>query len=141
MPAVASYCVFPVTQGRTRQVKTSFQRRDLATGIRNCYQQGKAGKCGIPGDEGGHLIGTYLGGPGERINLVPQNMNLNRGEWREMENEWAKAGAEGKTVEFKIDVICEPRTQRPMSFSVQYATDGIPKDPRTFLNQPGGRKP
>nr|WP_252374380.1 DNA/RNA non-specific endonuclease [Hydrogenophaga sp. 2FB] len=55
---------------------------------RNGYQQACAGKCGEVGDEGGHLIAAALGGAGDRINIVPQDSTMNRGEWRAMEREW-----------------------------------------------------
>ena len=46
---------------------------------RNGYQQCKAGKCGNAGDEGGHLIASIFNGPGEKLNLLPMNENLNKG--------------------------------------------------------------
>jgi hypothetical protein len=38
---------------------------------------------GQVGDQAGHLIPKPKGGPGIRANLVPQNGNLNGGEWRD----------------------------------------------------------
>ncbi|MDC6379307.1 DNA/RNA non-specific endonuclease [Pseudomonas graminis] len=38
---------------------------------RNTYQQCVAGKCGVSGDEGGHLIASVFNGPGEKLNLLP----------------------------------------------------------------------
>lgn len=63
---------------------------------RNGYQQCKAGKCGLVGDEGGHLIASIFNGPGEILNLVPMDGNLNKGVWKQMENTWTKALGEGK---------------------------------------------
>lgn len=37
--------------------------------------------------DGGHLIGTQLGGWGRRANLAPQNTNFNRGNWLQIENQ------------------------------------------------------
>lgn len=51
---------------------------------RNTYQQCKAGKCGSSGDEGGHLIASIFNGPGEKLNLVPMDGNLNKGVWKQM---------------------------------------------------------
>ncbi len=48
--------------GRTTNVQTTISEQDLDSGIRNCYQQGKAGACGLPDDEGGHLVATRVGG-------------------------------------------------------------------------------
>jgi filamentous hemagglutinin len=55
--------------GRITSVKSTLRVDDLDTGIRNCYQQGKTGSCGLPDDEGGHLIATKVGGPGEKFTL------------------------------------------------------------------------
>lgn len=40
--------------------------------------------------DGGHLIGSQLGGWGGRANLVPQDANFNRGNWVVLENKMAK---------------------------------------------------
>jgi hypothetical protein len=42
--------------------------------------------------DGGHLIGSQLGGWGGRANLVPQDANFNRGNWVALENKMAKCG-------------------------------------------------
>jgi hypothetical protein len=39
--------------------------------------------------DGGHLIGSQLGGWGKRANLVPQDANFNRGNWLVLENKMA----------------------------------------------------
>jgi predicted RNA-binding protein YlqC (UPF0109 family) len=124
--------------GRTTSVKSTIREDDLDTGIRNCYQQGKAGSCGLDDDEGGHLIATKVGGPGEKINLVPQNMNLNRGKWKKMENEWAKRAANGENIEVEIEIIYDGDNPRPEKFIVKEVYDGVPQTPREFINQPGG---
>jgi hypothetical protein len=43
--------------------------------------------------DGGHMIGSQLGGYGGRINLVPQDLNFNRGNWLQIENAAAGCGA------------------------------------------------
>ncbi|MBN1204725.1 MAG: DNA/RNA non-specific endonuclease [Myxococcaceae bacterium] len=43
--------------------------------------------------DGGHLIGSQLGGWGGRANLVPQDTNFNRGNWVTLENKMAKCGS------------------------------------------------
>ncbi len=77
----------------------------LSKSDRNTYQQCKAGKCGNQGDEGGHLIASIFGGPGERLNVVPMDGNLNKGAWKQMENSWAKELKAGKRVDVKIQPI------------------------------------
>jgi hypothetical protein len=44
------------------------------------------GKWGLPDDDGGHLIPAALSGWGYRANMVPENLNLNRGAWRTVES-------------------------------------------------------
>lgn len=43
--------------------------------------------------DGGHMIGSQLGGWGGRANLVPQDANFNRGNWLQLENKMAKCGS------------------------------------------------
>src|SRR5262245_23646 len=42
--------------------------------------------------DGGHWIGSQLGGRGKRANLVPQDANFNRGNWAVLENKMAGCG-------------------------------------------------
>lgn len=46
---------------------------------RSGYQQGVVGHRGGEGYEGGHLLASIFGGPGEKVNLVPQHAFQNRG--------------------------------------------------------------
>ncbi|MGS0639313.1 DNA/RNA non-specific endonuclease, partial [Citrobacter sp. VF227] len=85
---------------------------------RNTYQQYKTGKCGSSGDEGGHLIASIFNGPGEKLNLVPMDGNLNKGVWKQMENTWANALKDGKQVNVKIEHVYIGENKRPDSFSV-----------------------
>jgi hypothetical protein len=60
--------------------------------------QGNVGTWGDEEDEsndydGGHMIGSQLGGYGGRVNLVPQDLNFNRGNWLQIENKAAKCSA------------------------------------------------
>ncbi len=43
--------------------------------------------------DGGHMIGSQLGGWGGRANLVPQDANFNRGNWVQLENKMATCGS------------------------------------------------
>ena len=106
--------------GRVVRVEATLK---LDTLDRNTYQQLKAGKQGIDGDEGGHLIASILNGSGEKINLLPMNSNLNRGVWKKLENGWAKSLQEGKTVKVKIEPLYEGTDIRPYKFRVSYSID------------------
>ncbi|MCU6678623.1 hemagglutinin repeat-containing protein [Leclercia tamurae] len=106
---------------------------------RNGYQQCKSGKCGNPGDEGGHLIASIFNGPGEKLNLVPMDGNLNKGAWKQMENTWAKAVNEGKEVKVKIQTSYIGDSVRPDKFTIVYSIDGGRPIEKVFNNTPGGK--
>lgn len=76
-------------------------------------------------DDGGHLIATRFGGSGEIDNLVAQNYNLNRGEYKKMENSWAKtleekneAGEQKYDVHVEIKPVYRGSDQRPGAFII-----------------------
>jgi len=110
----------------------------LQTVDRNTYQQCVVGKCGSNGDEGGHLIAAIFSGPGERLNLVPMNGNLNKGEWRKLENEWAKALNENKTVSVDIRPVYMGDGRRPDMFEITYIIEGKRPETVKLKNSPGG---
>ncbi|MDO3564662.1 DNA/RNA non-specific endonuclease, partial [Ralstonia pseudosolanacearum] len=110
----------------------------LLTKDRNTYQQCKAGKCGNAGDDGGHLIASILNGPGEKLNIVPMDANLNRGVWKQMENSWANALKDGQQVKVTIEPIYSGNSVRPGSFNVTYTIDGGRPIRINFKNSPGG---
>ncbi len=106
---------------------------------RNGYQQCKAGRCGNLGDEGGHLIASIFNGPGEKLNLLPMDGNLNKGAWKSMENTWAKALSEGKDVKVNIQPSYTGNSVRPDKFYVEYSINGGRPVSETFKNVPGGK--
>ncbi|WP_336796301.1 DNA/RNA non-specific endonuclease [Erwinia aphidicola] len=124
------------------QGRTSFAEGTLSWGKndRNTYQQCKAGQCGNPGDEGGHLIASIFNGPGEKLNLVPMDGNLNKGVWKQMENTWASALRNGQQVNVKIAPVYIGDSKRPDSFSVIYSIDGARPVIKDISNTPGGLK-
>ncbi|WP_438026378.1 DNA/RNA non-specific endonuclease [Sorangium sp. So ce233] len=66
----------------------------IATAPRKDTCQGNVGSWGDAENpsndyDGGHLIGSQLGGWGGRANLVPQDANFNRGNWVTLENKMA----------------------------------------------------
>ncbi len=72
------------------------------------------------GDEGGHLIASIFDGSGNLDNLVPMRRNLNRGDWRSMENTWKSALKKGQKVQVEIKINYSGASQRPISFDVRY---------------------
>ncbi|KES19239.1 DNA/RNA non-specific endonuclease [Gilliamella sp. B14448G11] len=66
------------------------------------------------------------------------NSNLNRGEWKQMENNWFKALQEGKTVKVKIELLYRVTDTRPTDLRVLYSFDNGKFNKITFKNSPGG---
>lgn len=98
---------------------------------RNATQQAKSVelKDGVKGiDDGGHLIAERFKGAGEQINYVPQMKELNRGEWKKMENEWERALTKEPPSDVFVDmnVLYKANSKRPLGFVVNYTIDGKP---------------
>jgi hypothetical protein len=77
------------------------------------------------GDHAGHLIGDRFGGSPELDNLVSQAENVNRSEYRKIEEQWAKALRNGQKVQLNIDIHYDQGGVRPSSFDVTYTIDGV----------------
>jgi hypothetical protein len=97
-------------------------------------QQTDVGHQGLETDEGGHLFATRFDGPTDGFNLVPQDANLNRGEWKAMENEWAEALENGHKVEVAVQPVYLDDSRRPVGFDVLYSIDGQ-QYTKTFYNE------
>lgn len=67
------------------------------------------------------------------------NSNLNRGEWKKMENSWADALKNGKQVNVKIEPVYSGQSGRPSSFNVTYKIGNERPVERTFINDSGGK--
>jgi DNA/RNA non-specific endonuclease len=91
-------------------------------------------------DQAGHMIGTRFNGPGDNWNMVPQDQNLNQSEWKVMENKWAAALQDGKSVHVHIDLNYDGDDLRPYAFNVEYtirSPEGEESVQRDILNAPG----
>jgi filamentous hemagglutinin len=86
-------------------------------------------------DDAGHLIGSRFGGVAEKINLVPMDAGLNRGAYRNLEADWAKALENGKPVTVKIEPKYVGDELRPDNIGITYSIDKTPVDLH-FLNRP-----
>lgn len=90
-----------------------------------------------PGDERGHLIGDRFDGSNLRGNLVAMSFDLNRSEYKALENKLGKALESGSEVTVKIEPKYEGDSKRPTKIIVTYTIDGkVYKE--TFLNGTGG---
>lgn len=106
--------------GRTERVSGTLE---LEQGPRTKLQT-EIGHQGLESDEGGHLVGSRFNGPTDAFNLVPQDANLNRGEWKSMENSWAKALESGSDVKVLVEPAYSDDSIRPESFEVVSQIDG-----------------
>ncbi len=111
---------------------------DVSKADRNTWQQAAAGHAGGQGYDGGHLIATLFGGAGEKINLVPQLSTVNRGEFRVMEAEWAKAVLAGQEVKVSVRPVYSGTLGVPDRIVVDAWVNGVRQAPRTFENKLGG---
>nr|WP_297430191.1 DNA/RNA non-specific endonuclease [Clostridium sp.] len=106
--------------GRIKEVNGTLSRNKAK---RNPYDQKVAGREDrLSTDDGGHLIASIFDGSGDLDNMVPMDSTLNRGDWKAMENSWARALKEDppKTVEVKISPQYSGSSTRPIAFDVKY---------------------
>lgn len=74
-------------------------------------------------DDGGHIIARILGGAEGEENLVPMRRTINRGDYKRMENEIAKALQEGKNVTLHIEIEYDGDSSRPSKIRAEYTID------------------
>ena len=79
------------------------------------------------GDDRGHLIGDQFDGSNGLENMIPQDANINRNDFKNFENELAKEVKDGKEVTVKIEPIYDDESRRPEAIVVTYSIDGEEK--------------
>ena len=108
----------PVPSDPNRRNKT-WQSEVGASGGRGKDSQGKNL------DDGGHIFANQFQGPGEKINMVPQDRYSNQnGEWRRNEERWQTLSEPDKygvknDVYLKIKPVYEGNSVRPKEFLVK----------------------
>lgn len=75
-------------------------------------------------DDRGHLIGDQFDGSNGLENLVSQDANINRNDFKNFENELAKEVKDGKTVHVKVEPVYDGDSHRPSALVVTYSIDG-----------------
>ncbi len=118
--------------GRVKTVEVPNLVKVSPTAPRNSHQQtvkSKAVKDGIPGDEGGHIIGSQFDGCGDQINIVPMKSTLNgsTGTWYQMEKKWSNILTNNGTItgiEITLDYGVGT-SRRPNSFLVRVLENGV----------------
>ncbi len=88
-------------------------------------------------DDGGHYIGRRFKGPTDEFNHFAQNLNLNRGEFKKLENAWERDLKAGRKVRVQIGPYFDNKSLRPEGLEVTFWVNGA-ADRRRFSNEPGG---
>ncbi|MGN0295065.1 MAG: DNA/RNA non-specific endonuclease [Lachnospiraceae bacterium] len=85
------------------------------------------------GDDRGHLIGDQFDGSNGLENMIPQDAEVNRNGFRNLENELAREVKDGKEVKVEINLEYKGESRRPEALIVTYSIDGE-KSVRVFPN-------
>jgi hypothetical protein len=114
------------------RIKEGSGKLRLEKGGRNEYAQRSVGKKDgrLADDQGGHLFGDQFGGAGGKENLVPMDKGVNnyhKGEWGQMEKNWAEQLNNGKNVDVKIEPQYGDNSMRPSHFKITQTIDGVTK--------------
>lgn len=72
------------------------------------------------GDDRGHLIGDQFDGSNGLENMIPQDANINRNDFKKFENGLAKEVKEGKEVQIKVEPVYDEDSRRPSAIAVTY---------------------
>lgn len=110
----------------------------LEEGKRNTAHQTRAGgEYRLENDEGGHLIGRRFGGSAKIDNIVPMDYDVNRYEYKELEDDWAEELEKGNKVDVKIRCKYAESSTRPRAFIVKYKvtdSDGFTRNETKIIN-------
>lgn len=85
-----------------------------------------------PRDDGGHYVAPRFNGPTDWFNHFAQDLHINRGAYRVMEDGWYKEAAAGKKVFINIKPVYPGASRRPSDVEVTWYIDGK----RHFKNFP-----
>lgn len=77
----------------------------------------------LENDDRGHLIGDQFDGPNGLENMISQDANINRNDFKNFENELAKEVKEGREVITKIEPVYNNESRRPLAIVVSYSID------------------
>ena len=87
-----------------------------------------------PGDDRGHLIGDQFDGANGLENMIPQNADINRKDFRNLENQLAAEVKQGKSVQAKVEPLYSGDSRRPDAVVVTYRVDGGSEEVVFFPN-------
>lgn len=106
------------------------QRDPVQTGRTFELKDGRTDSDGDRMDDGGHIVADEFGGASEQTNLVPMDSEVNRhGAWRDMEKQIEgelKKEPPSQVTDFKVNIVYDGESSRPVAFEVSYKVDGEP---------------
>lgn len=125
-------------KGRTRRVTGSLTL--ASTQVRSRLAQAQAGGADRrPTDDGGHYIATRFNGPTDAFNHFAQDRNFNRGRYRLLEDQWARAKRAGKKVSVKIVPGFIGSSRRPAIIDITFTINGEKRSVK-LANEPQGKQ-
>lgn len=77
------------------------------------------------GDDRGHIIGDRFNGSNGLENIIPQDANINRIDYKNFENQLADEIKNGKEVYLKNELLYEENSRRPYALLVTYTIDNV----------------
>ncbi|WP_106640438.1 DNA/RNA non-specific endonuclease [Allosphingosinicella vermicomposti] len=119
--------------GRTRRVSGDISIK-ADQGRSRTAQRSAGGIDRRPGDHGGHYIARRFNGPTDAVNHFAQDAKFNRGDYRRLEEQWARAKRIGKSVRVKIVPVFHKGSQRPSGLNIWFWIDDMGQS----LNLPNG---
>ena len=112
------------TDERGNKISCDVSPKYTPDGIRNTKEQVETGGAERrEDDDGGHIVARILGGSEGEENLVPMRRTLNRGDYKRMENEVAKALQNGEEVGMHINLEYGDDLKRPSKIQSEYTID------------------
>lgn len=97
----------------------------LKKGKRNALNaKNVGGEDKLPTDDRGHLIADRFDGSNQFGNLVAMDSNLNRGSYKKLEDDLAKAVEADNEVYMKVKAVYRKNSERPSLFVVEYSING-----------------
>ena len=134
---INSYNYKTDSNGRIIQVtgKLHIKEREGRLPIRDTIEDIGKGEQ-LAGDDRGHLLADQFDGSNGLENMIPQDANVNRSDFKQLEYELSCAVKHGNNVYVLIEPIYDGYSYRPEALVVNYTIDGT-EDFRVFPNGPG----
>lgn len=111
--------------GRTRWVSGSLALADRPVRSRTAQAQAQAdGADRRTTDDGGHYIAARFNGPTDAFNRFAQDANFNRGEYRLLEDQWAREKRAKRKVIVKIAPSFDGASKRPAMINIWFTING-----------------